>query len=99
MMDEEKQLFKHAEDCIARQDAAALDQMLTEHPELVTFPNPEDRSQTLLHRTLSYANFVGDEPEFWSRLECAETLIHHGAQVEASFVCVPFIPQMFQWLT
>ena len=85
MKDEEKQLFKQAENCIARKDASALNQLLTEHPELVTFPNPDDRSQTLLHHTLSYANFVGDKPEFWSTLECAETLINHGAQVEASF--------------
>ena len=60
--------------------------------------DPKDPSQRLIHHTLSYANFAGDDPSFWSTPECADVLLENGALVDAKFTSGFSTQPIHQWL-
>jgi len=70
---------------IEQKDPKSLNLLLKKHPQLLRFSESNDSNQTLIHHTLSYANFSGDNPGIWSTPECADVLRKNGALVDASF--------------
>ena len=79
------QIFEQAVEFIQRTDPQALNILLQTHCQLSRCPDPNDPSQKLIHHTLSYANFAGDDPSFWSTPECADVLLENGALVDTKF--------------
>ena len=79
------QIFEQAVEFIQRKDPQALNILLQTHCQLSRCPDPNDPSQKLIHHTLSYANFAGDDPSFWSTPECADVLLENGALVDTKF--------------
>ncbi|SVC87845.1 uncharacterized protein METZ01_LOCUS340699, partial [marine metagenome] len=79
------QIFEQGVEFIQRKDPQALNILLQTHCQLSRCPDPNDPSQKLIHHTLSYANFAGDDPSFWSTPECADVLLENGALVDTKF--------------
>ena len=79
------QIFEQTVEFIQRTDPQALNILLQTHCQLSRYPDPNDPSQKLIPHTLSYANFAGDDPSFWSTQECADLLLENGALVDTKF--------------
>ena len=79
------QIFEHGIELIQRKDPKSLNILLQTHCQLSRCPDPKNPTQRLIHHTLSYANFAGDDPSFWSTPECAEVLLENGALVNTTF--------------
>ena len=79
------QIFEHGIELIQRKDPKSLNRLLQTHCQLSRCPDPKNPTQRLIHHTLSYANFAGDDPSFWSTPECAEALLENGALVNTTF--------------
>ncbi len=79
------QIFEQGVEFIQQKDPQSLNILLQTHCQLSRCSDPKDPSQRLIHHTLSYANFAGDDPSFWSTPECADVLLENGALVDAKF--------------
>ncbi|MBD70301.1 hypothetical protein CMK21_09265 [Candidatus Poribacteria bacterium] len=84
-MTDTTKIFEQGVEFIQRKDPQALNILLQTHCQLSRCPDPNDPSQKLIHHTLSYANFAGDDPSFWSTPECADVLLENGALVDPKF--------------
>ena len=74
-----RELFLEASTAIREKKPEQLEQLLTAHPALATLEHGHDGS--LLEQTLSYANWCGDDPEFWTCTACAKLLLEAGSEV------------------
>lgn len=79
------QAFRQAVLFIDQKDSESLNQLLGKYSDLLHNYEVATSDQPLIHHTLSYANFLGDEPDFWLTLECADILKKHGAVINAKF--------------
>ena len=61
-------------------DTARLESLVSEHPGLLTWYNPDDECGVLLYATISYSNFPGAGNEsVFNRPDCAGLLLDAGA--------------------
>ena len=77
---EMKRAVEAAGKAIHANDTARLESLVAEHPDLLTWHNPDDECGVLLYATISYANFPGAENEgVYNRPDCARLLLDAGA--------------------
>ena len=100
-MTNRSQAFRQAVLFIEQKDSESLHQLLGKYSDLLHNSEVVISDQPLIHHTLSYANFSGDEPDFWSTPECADILKRHGAVIDAKF-CLRALSTadfpMIEWL-
>ena len=100
-MTNRSQAFRKAVLFIEQKDSESLNQLLGKYSDLLHNSEVVISDQPLIHHTLSYANFSGDEPDFWSTPECADILKRHGAVIDAKF-CLRALSTadfpMIEWL-
>ena len=100
-MTNRSQAFRQAVLFIEQKDSESLHQLLGKYSDLLHNSEVVISDQPLIHHTLSYANFSGDEPDFWSTPECADILTRHGAVIDAKF-CLRALSTadfpMIEWL-
>ena len=82
---------RRALSAIENNNAAELRSLINDHPELLTWHDPNDDEVSLLLATTSYANFPGQEnEEHWNRKQCAELLIDKGVTIDPRF-CIRLV--------
>ena len=79
------QVLRQAVSFIEQKDSKSLNQLLEKYSDLLHYSESDASDQPLIHHTLSYANFSGDEPGSWSTPECADVLKKKGAVIDAEF--------------
>ena len=96
------QIFEQAVSFIQQKDPKALNQLLQKNPQLSEYSDSEASNQTLIHHTLSYANFAGDAPSLWSTPECTDVLWKNGVLIDTKF-CLRALSTadlpMIEWLS
>lgn len=80
------QIFEQAVSFIQQKDPKSLNLLIQKNPQLLQYSDSDASNQTLIHHTLSYANFAGDDPSLWSTPECADVLWKNGALIDTKFV-------------
>jgi ankyrin repeat protein len=80
------QIFEQAVSFIQQKDPKSLNLLIQKNPQLLQDSDSDGSNQTLIHHTLSYANFAGDDPSLWSTPECADVLWKNGALIDTKFV-------------
>ena len=79
------QIFEQAVSFIQQKKPKALNLLIQKNPQLLQYSDSDASNQTLIHHTLPYANFVGDDPSLWSTPECADVLWKNGALINTKF--------------
>jgi len=74
--------FRAASEAIGDKDPERLRQLLAEVPDLLDYRHSD--GDRLIDRCMSYANFCGDYPDFWTSTPCAEVLLDAGLAFEPS---------------
>ena len=79
------QIFEQAVSFIQQKDPKSLNLLIQKNPQLLQYSDSDASNQTLIHHTLSYASFAGDDPSLWSTPECADVLWKNGALIDTKF--------------
>ncbi len=79
------QIFEQAVSFIQQKDPKSLNLLIQKNPQLLQYSDSDASNQTLIHHTLSYANFAGDDPSLWSTPECAGVLWKNGSLIDTKF--------------
>ena len=80
--DEIKKHFQAASEAISNKDPERLQLLLAEVPELVDYRHRD--GDRLIDLCMSYANFCGEDPGYWTSTPCAEVLLDAGLVFEQS---------------
>ncbi len=64
---------------IKQKDAKQLKKLVRRHPALVH--ETSDRGGLLIDACQSYANFAGEDPDFWTAVRCAGVLLDLGSEL------------------